>query len=287
MIGGKAGAVTLQAAIGELLRPQQLRVHYLPGLPAEYYTATAPCLLAQLADAIGVGSERAGGHGAEGSRALISAEAWDLWAEVHADVHGWAAYLHIDRSPYVGDLSQKVRLAVDRQPEWTHRLAPYLHADADDAAPATAPPPAKPPLFAVNLDDQGPFAATTIPPLGYLVRAVAAQAVAANEQAIADRLERRAGQWAVRIRALLAASPADERVYPVPGAACPACDAEVVMEERPGDGTYRVPALIVRFLPIEGGDPDDLWPYRQCRARACGEEGWVEYTTETPADEAA
>jgi hypothetical protein len=283
--------VTLQAAIGELLRPQQLRVHYLPGLPAEYYTATAPCLLAQLTDAL-TPSAGSGGRKGAASRIPVNADAWDLLVEIATNVHGWADHLGVDRKPYRAAPALTVRTAGERLPDWQRRLGPYMGRPSPLDGPGDIPPPRREdlpaavepptpaaPLFAVRLDEAGPFAHTGIPPLGHLLRAVAAQAVAANQQAIADRLERKAGQWATRIRTMLAALAADERVYPQRGVPCPACAATAAFEDRGEDGTYRVPALLVWFAADEGADPDDLWLYRHCRA--CGDEGWVEYTTET------
>lgn len=292
--------MTLQAAIGELLRPQQLRVHYLPGLPAEFYVATAPCLLAQLVDAVASSSngQHDGASAGGGARIPIATDAWDLLVEIATNVHGWADHLGVDRKPYRAAPALTGRTAAERLPDWQRRLGPYMGRPSpldgpgdippprrEDVPAAVTPPTPAAPLFAVRLDEAGPFAHTGIPPLGHLLRAVAAQAVAANQQAIAERLERKAGQWATRIRTMLAALAADERVYPQRGVACPACEQAVVFEDRGDDGTYRVPAVVAWFAAADGADPDDLWLYRHCRA--CGDEGWVEYTTETPDADAA
>lgn len=295
-------SASLTAAIGELLRPQSLRIHYLPGLPAEYYTATAPCLLAQLVEALESSSGGHGGRTGPGARIPVNTDAYDLWMEIASNVHGWAAYLHVDRRAYVGPLGVKraARPADLREPDWIRRLGPYLRGDVDPAWYTSVPTPGlslsdagpsmtrtgpSPSMRSLPASRTVPFATTDIPPLGLLLRAVAAQAVAAGEQQIADRLERKAGVWATRIRTMLAMAHRDERVYPIRGAACPSCDQEAVIEDRGDDGTYRVAALVVWMLPVEGGDPDDLWPYSHCRA--CGEEGWLDYTTETDPGQAA
>lgn len=229
-------------AVGELVKLQTLRVHYLPGDPDRWYTVKAPCLLAQLVGSFAQPTGGAGGRSVARSRLPLSAAALDLWMEITGNVHGWAESLGVDRKPYR-----------DAERHAMSRLTRHL-------------------------DDVHPFADRTVPPIGRMLRAVAAQSVALGREEEAERIAFKATVWAERIRVMLAGPAPDERVHSLRGQACGVCGAARALETREGE-RFWVPAVQVRFLAMD--ESLDLWPYRICLA--CGDNGWIPYSTETPA----
>ena len=130
--------------VGKLIRTQKTVIQVGPTIA---YTVTAPCLLAQLHDSIGVGMERGGGASIPGSRPPVDTEALDLWHDIAYTVHAWADHLGIDRrdkqpeseTPHVGRLLRTVaatasstgreRLTakvIERADTWRTRIAIYL-----------------------------------------------------------------------------------------------------------------------------------------------------------------
>lgn len=66
------------------------------------YTVHAPCLLAQLLDAVGIGLEAgSGARAAFGSRLPLAADALDLAVAITFDVNAWAKDLGVDRRRYL------------------------------------------------------------------------------------------------------------------------------------------------------------------------------------------
>lgn len=238
-------------AVGELIRQQTLRVHYLTDLlvdpqlgrsrevrhqlttarrqqEARAYTVHAPCLLAQLHTAVYASTSGRGGRTVPASRMPITAAALDLWVEISVDTNGWASALGVNRRPY------------------------------RDAEP----------------DARG------VPAIGQLLRATAAAAIAQHTDELADRIAYRAHGWATTISTMLAGPTADDHIYPIRGATCDTCGATSTVEDRDGE-RIRVPAVQIRFLPRDPDqpDPEDRWAYRICIA--CGDNGWITYTTTT------
>lgn len=70
----------------------QIRVGY------QGYTAVAPCLLAQLAEAIETGNDRTGTRSVPGSRPPLDMTALDLWTEICTNLRQWANFLDVQRS---------------------------------------------------------------------------------------------------------------------------------------------------------------------------------------------
>lgn len=85
-------------AVAALTRQHRMTIQITPTVR---YTVTAPCLLAQLADAIGVGVEHTGSPAVATSKPPISVDALDLWAEIHTSTHTWADTLPVDRRRYL------------------------------------------------------------------------------------------------------------------------------------------------------------------------------------------
>lgn len=94
--------------VGELIKAQRMRIE----ITAEVgYTVTAPCLLAQLAEAVEMGGE-SGGRGVPGSRPTIAVEALDLWVRIVTSTHAWADACGLSRrdstpdspTPWIGRL---------------------------------------------------------------------------------------------------------------------------------------------------------------------------------------
>lgn len=229
-------------AVGELVKLQALRVHYLPGDPDRFYTVRAPCLLAQLHGSFAHPTGGAGGRSISRSRIPLSAAALDLWMEITGNVHGWAEELGVDRRPY----REAERAAMGRLNR--------------------------------RLEDEHPLRDRSVPPIGRMLRAVAAQAVALAREEESDRIAFKATGWADRIRVMLAGWAPDERIHSLRGFACQACGAMRALETRDGE-RFWVPAVQVRFVAMD--ESLDLWPYRICIA--CGENGWIPYTSETSA----
>lgn len=95
-------------AVAELIRTQTMRIEF-DDIPALAYKLRAPCLLAQLATLVGVGSET-GGRGVPGSRPTVNVDAIDLWTEIVTATAAWCQHLGIDRKPL---RSQATLRAVD------------------------------------------------------------------------------------------------------------------------------------------------------------------------------
>lgn len=117
------------------------------------------------------------------------------------------------------------------------------------------------------------------PPLDRLLRRVAAQATVVAHPLESDIIRTATG-WRTQIETMLGAAPTRWSIRDLP---CPDCRAMVWLDVRPGDGTYRMPAVEVEARPRPGAtkdDTEDLWLYRHCRA--CGAHGWLTYTTQTP-----
>lgn len=289
-------------AVAELVRPHKLRIQLTPAVA---YTVRAPCLLAQLEHALGLGSE-SGGRGVPSSRPLIAPEAWDLWVDVVTATYAWADHFGIDRAPYRRQTGVVVdpldrRPPPERVPGWMTVLAgwvrPVAWADVPEvlAAPSGArrsvPAPEVPAarrLVPLPLDDGAPLA--DIPPVGRLLRAVAAEAIARGQDDVAKRIARSATSWARQTRTLLRQLEVEERVWPIRGQECGQCGATTAMESRHEDRCpedcdaprcrYRVPAIQVRLQPVPVGEDDEdseepaLWPYWVCLA--CGDNAWVQ-----------
>jgi len=96
-------------AVGELIKAQRMRIDITATIG---YTVTAPCLLAQLAEAVAMGGEGAGGRSVPGSRPTIAVDALDLWVRVVSATHSWAQDCEIERrepaaphaTPWIGRL---------------------------------------------------------------------------------------------------------------------------------------------------------------------------------------
>lgn len=298
----------LADAVGMLIRQHTMRIHFLPGSPDTHYRVRAPALLTQLHDAITTGNTGSGAR-IPGSRLPLDPAALDLWHHIHTSVHGWARELGIDRRPYTALARADVER--EREPAWVHTLRPWLQPVAWDeqlAAPTPIEPIAapKPAPRRQPLGDHG--LTVDIPPIGRLLRATAA--AAATHEDITRTMTRRSwcgrelipadctlGCWTHRIQTLLATITEDRAIR---GAECWVCrtgkidpntGTEVFMPtttttiDQDGE-KLRVPAIVVRVAELPGAGPDDLWIYRMCRA--CGAEGWLDYTTTTgdpPKDE--
>lgn len=275
----------LHDTVGDLIRAQTLQVHYLPGDPGRSYTVRAPCLLAQLRTAVASSSGGRGGRSVPGSRLPLAADALDLWVEVTSTVHHWADALRIDRRPYrTAERTQFV--PAERMPGWLRRTWAWSSDQVDEhgtPVPITPLPPVPPAIYRLTLEDHDPLTDRTIPPIGQLLKAVAARAASLAVDEVTDRITTKAHGWTGRIRTMLAGLQVDEQIRPIRGATCQACGAVTAPEQR-DDGLYLVPAVQVRFMPLDGAD-GELWAYRFCVA--CGDNGWVEYTSETPIEGAA
>ena len=323
-------------AVGQLLRQQTMRIHFLPGAPDAFYKVRAPSLLAQLGDAVASSTTGRGGRTTPGSRVPLAVDALQMWTDIHTAVHAWAKELHVDRRPYLR-LTRAAAYSTDVGPAWMRTLRPWLrpvawdqpiedatrsNATTDHTVVSPSPayksqPTAQPPHLAVllPLESSGQLD-PALPPIGRLLRVTAAAAISAGSagEAIAITMARRSycgrditpadctrGCWTHRIVGLLAGAVEDREIR---GAACWECrtaheqvdpetgDVTVVMlptttylEDRSLDGSgrsedlYRVPAIVVRIANLPDAGPDDLWVYRMCRA--CGAEGWLDYTTDS------
>lgn len=115
-------------AVGELIKSQRLRIDVTATVS---YTVKAPCLLAQLHEAIGLGSE-GGSRSALGSRPNIAVDALDLWLWIVTDTHTWADALGVARRdprdghaiPWIGRLLRSCAATAlsTGQPEMTDRI---------------------------------------------------------------------------------------------------------------------------------------------------------------------
>lgn len=284
-------------AVAELIRARSMRID-LFGLAS--YTVRAPCLLAQLADALGVGSET-GGRGIPTSRPPLNADAWDLWADIATATHTWADHLGLDRRPYRPTEPSRRGGATERTPAWMTTLAGWLGPVAWDERPEShgelsgirshAPGPVRPPAAILGRPltplrlDPAPTAGD-IPPVGRLLRATLAEAIARGQADITETIGRRATTWAGRIRTQLQQLEVEERKWPLRGVACEECGATAAIEERADGQTYRVPAVEARLQPLPDQDDEQdgaYWPCWCCLA--CGANAWVQ--PDTPQDDQA
>jgi hypothetical protein len=154
------------------------------------YTATAPCLLAQLAEAIEYRDDRNGTRSIPGSRAPLDLTALDLWLEISIAVRGWATHLGINQTGYIAQPHESTGL--------------------------------------------------TLPPVGKLLRAVAAEATGRALQDAVDALTRSCRSWTDRIIGLFAPSEGQHAIY---GAKCPDCGATTVTTPRDGEN-IQTPAIV-------------------------------------------
>lgn len=238
----------LADAVGVLLRQHTMRIHYLPGRPEVYYTARAPGLLVQLAEAVGSSSSGTGGRTVPGSRLPLNADVLQLWTDIQLSIHGWAKALGVSR----------------REPD----IARLLRQTA---------------------------AAAVKPGAEGIAATMARRCACGRDIAPADC----SGCWAHRIEGMLTPTLEDREIR---GAACSQCTTEhrttnpengtltvehlptrTLLQVRDGE-LYRVPAIVVRVAVLPLGDgvvatADDLWIYRMCRA--CGAEGWLDFTSES------
>lgn len=176
---------SLHLAVNALLRRPKRRID----VGTAHYTVRAPCLLAQLADAVAASSSGTGGRTTPGSKAPLAMDALDLWTEIEYSVAAWATDLNIDRAKY-------------RQSE-----IPVAAIRASARAREHHPDEA-------------------VPPVGLLLRAVAARAV--ERPLLAEAVERNARRWAGRIAKMLTPDPEASRN--LPGIACPHCGELWVVE---------------------------------------------------------
>lgn len=304
--------IDLADAVGMLIRQQSKRVHFLPGRPEAHYAVRAPSLLVQLADAVASSSGGRGGRTVPGSRAPVAVDALDLWHDIHVGVHGWARQLGVDRRPFVAQARARAA-EIERLPEWQRTLRPWLRPVAwdEDLAVVVAEEPAVVPPPAAQERRYAPTGVgTDQPPVGRLLRVTAAAAVSKGDPELIRTLTRRCacgrdvapadcrtGCWAHRIQGMLAAIVEDREIR---GASCWECRTETVdqatgtkilmptttvlqdrglKQEGRHEDLFRVPAIVVRVAVLPDAGPDDLWIYRMCRA--CGAEGWLDYTTST------
>jgi hypothetical protein len=221
----------VHTALGELLRIQTLTIEYLPG---RTYRAKAPCRLARLAAHIGASTGSGGGRAPTASSTLVDADALDLWTAIVGAAYEWAAFLRVDIRPYHGGT-----------PTGT---------------------------------DTSPLGRWDTPPVGRLLRQVAQRARDTGHPAVVDRITHDAYTWARRIDALLGGTVATDstgrliarrEATDLYGRTCPVCDTRHVVEERDGDGRYRVTALQLRYADLNG----EQHPYWWCRA--CQAWSWL------------
>lgn len=303
----------LADAVAQLLRQQTMRIHYLPGLPATHYTVRAPSLLTQLGHAVASSTGGRGGRTIPGSRIPLDVDGLQLWTDIHTSVSAWAQALGVDRRPYVAQAhAQAASERRELEPAWMRSLRPWLGPVAWDqpievpekpAEPAPAPRLQLPaPEHHLPLEDRGHLD-PALPPIGRLLRVTAAAALGAGDraQAAVRTMTRRCscgrdiapadcttGCWVHRITGMLSAIVEDREIR---GAMCPECSSTTAIEDRsPGqtgqlEYRFRVPAVVIRIAVLPDAGPDELWAYRMCRA--CGAEGWLDYTSETEPPEDA
>lgn len=164
------------------------------------YTATAPCLLAQLAEAIEYRDDRNGTRSIPGSRPPLDMTALDLWVEICSNLRQWAVFLDVHR-------------AVSMKPT-----------------------------------DNRPSGKPALPPVGGLLRAVAAAARDRAEQGVLDALTRSCRSWTDRINGLFSPGSGQRQLY---GVACIRCDATSVWTDRDGERIL-TPAIILTRIPDAG-----------------------------------
>ena len=182
-------------------------------------------------------------HTVPGPRLPLSAEAIDAWYQILTSLHTWAKDLGVDRGGSAAQLLRRLLVAAVR-------------SGHEDTA-----------------------------------RMIQKRCWCGRAELMPSDCGR---CWVHRIQGLLITEVPDREIR---GAACTHCRSEqvdpdtgtVVMVpttttviERDGE-RLRVPAIIVRVSPApwNAEDDTDLWVYRMCRA--CGAEGWLDYTTQTSA----
>lgn len=79
--------------VAGLTRTEKMRV----SVGYQGYTAVAPCLLAQLAEAIEYRDDRNGTRSIPGSRPPLDMTALDLWVEICSNLRQWAQFLDVQR----------------------------------------------------------------------------------------------------------------------------------------------------------------------------------------------
>jgi hypothetical protein len=218
------------------------------------YPVTAPCRLAQLADAVGSSTGSGSGSNSSGSPALVSAEALDLWTEIVTATAAWAVAVGVDRSRY---LRPAVRAAA--VPGVRRELPGAYDPQARHRGPART-------VLVMTPDDPRLWSDTGTPPAGRLLRVTAAEADRLGYGAMVSTIARDAVKWAGRIDGLFRQQTIE--LVPVRGVACPDCGTASIVEERDGEH-YRSPALVL----VLGESP-----YRWCRA--CDAAEWVNESIE-------
>lgn len=240
--------------IAALTRTQRATIHITPTIA---YRVTAPCLLEQLAVELGASNTGSGGRTIPSSRLLVATDAWDLWQDIQTSVHTWAAELELDRRPYRPQPTPS-RPAAGPRP---HRPAPWwmlLDPDAADLVdPTRLPVPARP---AAARREQVAAPRPQVPPVGRLLRLVAATAVGRGLDQIADAIWRSAERWRAGIEAMLHHQLEQRGVR---GVDCPSCYATTVLDQR-DDGDFRMPAIVLVQREIAGE------PLTWLTCQACG-----------------
>lgn len=232
-------------AVQALTRQQRMTIDITP---AVRYRVSAPCLLQQLAEELGASSAGSGGRTIPSSRLLLASDAWDLWREIVTNTHGWAHELDLDRRPYLPTPAEP-RPAADRPerqtqpPPWWSLLDPDA-ADVVHTVPGSAP--ADPPPSREQIPD--PDRIHELPPVGRLLRLVAATATGRGLDQVADAIHHAAQRWTAQIEAMLHGQIEQRGVR---GAECPNCWASSILEDR-DDGRYRIPALVLVTRDVAG-----------------------------------
>lgn len=258
----------IHAALGELLAvrrqrqvvsaPRLVDLVRLPGAsvavidadePVIEYRVTAPCRLAQLADAVGSSTGSGSGSNSSGSPALVSAEALDLWTEIVTATAAWAVAVGVDRRPYLRPAVRASAVSGVRR-----ELPGAYDPEAWHRGPARA-------VLVRTVDDPRLWSDTGTPPAGRLLRVTAAEAGRRGYDAMVATIGRDSLKWAGRIDGLFRQQTIE--LIPVRGVRCPDCLADSIVEERDGEH-YRSPALVL----VLGESP-----YRWCRA--CDAAEWV------------
>lgn len=94
--------------------------------------------------------------------------------------------------------------------------------------------------MALNRRDPNPESQT--PWIGRLLRSCAATAISTGQAPTAERIEHNTRRWTAQINTMLTGHT-DQRG--VRGATCPNCAQATILEDRLGDGLYRIPAIIL------------------------------------------
>lgn len=92
----------------------------------------------------------------------------------------------------------------------------------------------------LNRHDRHPHSQT--PWIGRLLRSCAATAISTGQPPIAERIEHNARRWTSQITAMLTGTTEQRSIR---GATCPNCVAATILEDRQGDGLYRIPAIVL------------------------------------------